>query len=134
MTRSSGLVATLFILSFFVTLSAASAGADDGNNLKDFLPAKAREAGLPLVVDFGQNRCGQCIKQSAAIEVMKEETVGEVEWLFVHVRKEEKLTEANKVFLLPTLIFFDAGGNELFRNVGLMEAPALRAKIKELGL
>ena len=116
----------------FLLAAATPAVSDSG--LKDVLPAKARELGIPVVADFGMNRCVQCIRQSAAIDIMKEETKGRIEWPFFHVGEEEGLTAAYGVLLIPTLIFFNAEGKEVFRNVGLMEADELRAKLKELGL
>ncbi len=93
----------------------------------------AARAGLhPVVVDFGKGQCTQCIKQGEAIEALRGELGEEVGFEFVHVIKEAALTGEYQVFMIPTLVFLDERGDEVYRYVGLLDAAALREKINEL--
>jgi thioredoxin 1 len=111
-----------------ILLCAAAALAADP------LGEEARAAGKPLIADFGMTRCQQCIEQSKTMEELQADVVGRVLLKFVHVGKEEALAEEYKVLMIPTLVFFDAQGRELFRNVGQMKKDAMLAKARDLGL
>lgn len=113
-----------------VVLLCAAATALAADPLGD----EARVAGKPLIVDFGMTRCQQCIEQSKTMEELQAEVGGRVLLKFVHVGKEEALAEEYKVLMIPTLVFFDARGKELFRNVGQMKKDAMLAKARDLGL
>lgn len=100
----------------------------------DPLGDEAKKAGRPLIVDFGMNMCKQCIKQSEAMEEYKKAVGGKIDTRFVHVTKEAETAGAYKVMLIPTLLFFDKSGKELFRQVGYMASGDMLAKSRELGL
>lgn len=100
----------------------------------DPLGDEARAAGKPLIVDFGMTRCQQCIEQSKTMDELEADVGDRVLLKFVHVGKEEALAEEYKVLMIPTLVYFDAQGKELFRNVGQMKKDAMLARARELGL
>lgn len=93
----------------------------------------AAKNGKPLIADFGLNICKQCIKQSEAIEEYRLAAGNRVETRFVHVTKEAEIAGEYKVMLIPTLIFFDRGGKEVFRQVGFMSSGDMLSKSRELG-
>lgn len=100
----------------------------------DPLGDEARGAGKPLIVDFGMTRCLQCIEQSKTMDELQGIIGDRVLLKFVHVGKEEELAEAYKVILIPTLVYLDAQGKEVFRNVGQMKREPMLAKARQLGL
>jgi thioredoxin 1 len=99
----------------------------------DPLGDSARKSGKPLIADFGMNQCKQCIKQTEAIDKFRPDAGDRLTLRFIHVAKEADLAGAYKIVLIPTLIFFDKQGKEVFRQVGLMPYDELRAKSRELG-
>lgn len=99
----------------------------------DPLAAQAVASGKPLVVDFGKGQCTQCILQGEAIEAVQKKIGDKVGFRFVHAIKEAELTGRYRVFLIPTLVFLDAQGREVDRNVGLLDENALAARFKLLG-
>jgi thioredoxin-related protein len=54
--------------------------------------------------------------------------------LVIDVYKFQKLAQEHKVMLIPTLVFFDPKGKEVFRNVGIMEKEKIVGKLKEIGM
>ncbi len=118
----------LALAGLLLLLAPAQGGAADS------LGDEARRAGKPLIVDFGTTRCRQCIEQGKTMEELKSVLADRVLLKFVHVGQEEAVAEAHKVLLIPTLVFFDAAGNEVFRNVGQMGKEPMLAKARELGL
>lgn len=93
----------------------------------------AAEKNKPLIADFGLNICKQCIKQSEAMEEYRLAVGDGVETRFVHVTKEAQTAGEYKVMLIPTLIFFDRSGKEVFRQVGYMPADEMISKSRSLG-
>lgn len=111
-----------------------AAGAGPVGAANDPLGDAARAAGKPLIVDFGMTRCLQCIQQAKTMDRLKE-TFGEKVLLqFVHVGEQDALASAYKVMLIPTLVYFDPQGREVFRNVGQMEHDEMVVKARKLGL
>lgn len=100
----------------------------------DPLGESARKSGKPLVVDFGQNLCKQCILQSEAMDEFRAAVGDRIDTRFVHVAKEAELLAPYRVMLIPTLLFYDGQGRELFRQVGYMPFGEMMAKVRELGL
>ncbi|GAB4278646.1 MAG: hypothetical protein Kow0092_34420 [Deferrisomatales bacterium] len=100
----------------------------------DPLGAAAREAGRPLVVRFGLDRCLQCIRQGKAFDALAPRYGDRVEFRMVHVGAEADVAAAYRVLLIPTVLFFDASGEQVFRHVGLLEAPELEREMLAAGL
>ncbi len=98
------------------------------------LEEAARRANRPLVVRFGMDRCLQCVRQAEVFDEIAPRFEEQIEFRFVHIGKEEDLAAQYKILLIPTVIFFDSGGSEVFRNVGLLKAQELVAKFRNLGL
>lgn len=117
----------LLTFSLALALAAPCFGADP-------LGDAARQSGKPLIADFGLNICKQCIKQSEALEEYKKAVGDRVPTRFIHVTKEADTASDYKVMLIPTLLFLDKEGRELFRQVGYMPVEEMLAKTKELGL
>jgi len=100
----------------------------------DPLGESAKKSGRPLIADFGLNVCKQCIRQSEAMEQFRKEVGEKLDTRFIHVAKEADTAGAYKVMLIPTLIFFDGQGREVFRQVGYMPFEDMMTKARELGL
>ncbi len=122
--RRSVFPAVFALLAAFVSASA----------LADTLGDMARAAKKPLVADFGMKRCQQCIAQGKIMDELNAEVAGKVLTRFVHIKEEVAVTAEYQVMMVPTIIFFDASGKELYRNVGLMKKDDLMGKLRELGL
>jgi thioredoxin-like negative regulator of GroEL len=97
------------------------------------LEDQARQSMKPLIARFGLDRCLQCIRQKQVFEEVAPRFQGELLFRFVHIDREANLAAAHKILLVPTVLFFDVRGNEVFRHVGLHEAEDLLAKFREQG-
>lgn len=90
---------------------------------------------LPKVVDFGDKFCIPCKLMAPTLEELKTEQAGELEVQFVSVGDKENmpLVEKHKIALIPTQIFFDADGKEVWRHEGYISKHGILLKWKELG-
>ncbi len=84
------------------------------------LPAGAAErtAVLPRLLDLGAGKCIPCKKMAPILEDMKRDYAGVVDVIFVDVWKDPKAGKPYKIRLIPTQIFYDSTGVEVFRHEG----------------
>jgi thioredoxin 1 len=91
-------------------------------------------APLPRLVDLGAGKCIPCRKMAPLLQALKKEYAGRMEVEFIDVWKNPDAGKAYGVEMIPTQIFYDAGGKELFRHVGFFGKKDILAKWKELGV
>jgi thioredoxin 1 len=94
-------------------------------------PAKAS---LPRLVDLGADKCIPCRMMAPILKELKTEYDGRMEVEFVDVWKKPDAGKTYKISLIPTQIFFNAAGKELFRHEGFISKEDILAKWKELGV
>lgn len=89
---------------------------------------------LPMLLDFGKDGgCPQCVAQAEAIDEIRAQCEGKLTFRFVSVIKEPEAMANYGIFLIPTLVFLDADGNEVDRHVGMLEGDDLIKRFKKLG-
>ena len=89
---------------------------------------------LPKLVDLGAVGCKPCKIMDGVLEELRKEYTGKLAVEFINVRTEEAKADAYKINLIPTQVWLDASGKELFRHEGVMSAADIVAKFKELGI
>ena len=98
-------------------------------------PARPVAAGkLPRVVDLGATKCKACIELAPILEQLKKEYAGRVTVDFIDVWKDPKAGDPYKIRVIPTQVFFDADGKEVWRHEGFMPKTDFVAKFNELGV
>ncbi len=95
---------------------------------------QALTSGKPVLVDFGANSCLPCRELRPVLKEIAAEYSEKAKILVIDVYKYQNLAREYKVLMLPTLVFFDSSGKEVFRNVGVMEKEKIVAKLKEIGM
>ena len=88
---------------------------------------------LPVLVDLGADRCVPCKMMAPILEELKKEYKGELNIIFLDVWKDPKLGREYRIFTIPTQIFFDENGRELYRHIGYYSREEILKKWKELG-
>ena len=89
---------------------------------------------LPRLVDLGADKCIPCKMMAPVLKELKQEYAGRMEVQFIDVWKTPDAGKAYRIKLIPTQIFFDATGKELFRHEGFFSKADILAKWKELGI
>lgn len=89
---------------------------------------------LPRLVDLGAGKCIPCKMMAPILEDLKKTYVGKLDVQFFDVW--EKPDEAKKygVNIIPTQIFYDVTGKELFRHEGFFSREDILAKWKMFGV
>jgi len=89
---------------------------------------------LPKLVDLGADKCIPCKQMAPILEELRVEYAGVFEVVFIDVWKNPKEADKYGIRIIPTQIFYDANGNELFRHVGFYSKEQILAKWKQLGV
>ncbi len=114
-------------------IAARPSGSTDGTNTREEFDT-ALKSGKAVLVDFGSNSCLPCRKLRPILDEIKKEKGGQVEVLVIDVNKHQGLSREYKVRVIPTLVFFDAGGKEVFRTQGFMSKAALLEHLAKVGV
>jgi thioredoxin 1 len=98
--------------------------------------AKAEASGLPRLMDIGSKTCIPCKMMEPVLEELKKEYAGKLQVDFIDVAIKENVAIAQqlKVEVIPTQIFCDAKGKELWRHQGFIAKADILAKWAELGI
>ena len=95
--------------------------------------AEPSASSLPLLVDVGADKCIPCKMMAPALEELTKDYSKSVQIKFVDVWKEPGAEKPYKVRMIPTQIFYDPSGKELFRHEGYYSKEDILGKFKELG-
>jgi thioredoxin 1 len=96
--------------------------------------SQALKSGKPAVVDFGSNSCLPCRQIRPILKEIEKEYTGKARVLIMDVYQYKDLAQEYKVQLIPTLVFFDKSGKEVFRHVGAWDKASIVGKLKEAGV
>lgn len=96
--------------------------------------ARTSTAGIPRLLDLGAGKCIPCKKMAPILAELKTEYAGSMEVEFIDVWQNPQAARQYGIEAIPTQIFFDASGKELFRHEGFYSKEEILAKWKELGV
>lgn len=112
----------------FFSATAIAGEPRSGSSLPEPTPA------LPRLVDLGAGRCIPCKMMAPILDALKKEYEGKMEVVFVDVWQAPDAGKKYGIKIIPTQIFYDASGKELFRHEGFFAKEDILAKWKELGV
>jgi thioredoxin 1 len=136
--RRSAIVTTALVLGGFLILAACQ-GDDAGSAADDAAVSEAESSipmdePLPMLVDLGKGTCIPCKKMKPILEELTAEYEGKANIKYIDLRDQPEEGRKYGIRLIPTQIFFDAGGNEVFRHEGFMDKETIVAKFREMGV
>jgi thioredoxin 1 len=88
---------------------------------------------IPRLIDLGANKCIPCKMMKPILDELKSTYAGKLEVVFIDVWENEEAGKQYRIESIPTQIFFNETGKELYRHVGFMPKEDILAKWKELG-
>jgi thioredoxin 1 len=88
---------------------------------------------LPVLIDLGADRCVPCKMMAPILEQLKKEYKGKFDIVFYDVWKDPAPAEKYGIRGIPTQIFLDETGKELYRHAGYFSKEQILGKWKELG-
>ncbi len=89
---------------------------------------------LPMLVDLGKGTCIPCKKMKPILDELKTEYQGRAIVKVIDLRYEPGEARRYGIRLIPTQIFFDAEGNEVYRHEGFMDKQSIKMKFADIGV
>ena len=96
--------------------------------------AEPPKPALPRLVDLGAGKCIPCKMMAPILDELKTEYTGKMEVVFIDIWENPDAGTEYGIQIIPTQIFYDASGNELFRHEGFMGKQEILGKWKALGV
>ncbi|MFC1764060.1 thioredoxin family protein [Planctomycetota bacterium] len=89
----------------------------------------------PMLLEFGSYSCPPCKRMFPILQELRQTYPTTLRVLFIDLGKEENLTAGSLhgIQLMPTQIYKDPNGTEIFRHEGFVSKQDIVAKWKELG-
>lgn len=94
--------------------------------------AEPAPLGLVSVINLSDGLCAPCKMMTRLLEKMRDAYQGELAVQTLYPLKDKAVAEKYAPKALPTLVFFNRQGQEVFRQAGLMSEAELRAAIDKL--
>jgi len=96
-------------------------------------PAGTQAAQIPRLWDFGSTTCIPCKTMKGILEPMMVDYKGKVDVRIIDVYKEKELAREYKIVTIPTQVFIDASGKELYRHIGVYPRDSMEACFAKFG-
>lgn len=109
-------------------LPAVAVFASDGTATAAPVPDKV------TMVDFGAKTCVPCKMMAPILEELEKEYTDRAAILFIDVWENPDAGRKYGIQLIPTQIFYDAKGKEVFRHEGFMDKAAIVSRLERLGV
>jgi thioredoxin 1 len=109
----------------------AASGTAEGPAAKR---APAAAAKLPKLIDLGAGKCIPCKMMKPILDDLKANYADRFKTEFIDVWENPDAGKPYGIEVIPTQIFYDADGKELFRHVGFYGKEDILGKWKELGV
>lgn len=101
---------------------------------KDNPVDRARNSGVPTMIEFGATGCRPCDMMQPILKNMTNKYKDKVNVVFVHVRDDQILAARYGITSIPVQVFFDKAGKEFFRHVGFFPESEVGKKLSEMGV
>ncbi|MFC1494011.1 thioredoxin family protein [Thermodesulfobacteriota bacterium] len=110
-------------------VSGKSASEEHEDFLKS-LPVK----GMVTMIDLGKKTCTQCKMMAPILEKLEKQYKGKAAIVFINLLDDPEQQYRFRLKALPTQIFFNPEGKEVYRHTGFMSEKAIVAQLKKMGI
>lgn len=90
--------------------------------------------GMVTMVDLGAASCIPCKMMAPILDKLEKRYRGKASIVFIDLRYDREAIERFAVQAIPTQIFFDKAGKEVYRHIGFMSEDAIVAQLKSMGV
>jgi thioredoxin 1 len=116
----------LFGLSALIGPSATKADVEKFNDL----PVN----GMVTMIDLGAKKCIPCKMMAPILVKMEKQYEGRANIVFIDVWEHNEQAKRFGIRAIPTQIFFNEDGKEIYRHVGFMDEKAIIKQLKKMGV
>ena len=94
------------------------------------LPVK----GMVTMIDLGAKKCIPCKMMAPILAKMEKQYEGKANIVFIDVWQHNEQAKRFGIRAIPTQIFFNEDGKEIYRHVGFMDEKAIINQLKKMGV
>ncbi len=121
------LILTILFSGAIIYLSPACA--------KDYSPGmKVPVKGMVTILDIGAASCIPCKMMAPILEKLEKKYDGKAAVIFLDVRYHKDAATSFGINGIPTQIFYDKKGNEVYRHLGYLSEDAIVTQFKKMGV
>jgi thioredoxin 1 len=91
-------------------------------------------ARMPRLVDLGRGTCIPCKQMAPILKELTDEYKGRAIVEVIDLRERPEAAREYKIKLIPTQVFYDKSGAEVWRHEGFLPKDQIVAKFQELGV
>jgi thioredoxin 1 len=95
--------------------------------------APPKSEALPRLWDFGSDNCIPCKAMMPILTDLAKEYAGKIDVRIINVNKEQALAAQYRIMVIPTQIFMDANGKQLFQHIGFFPRDSILMKFQQFG-
>ena len=91
-------------------------------------------AGMVTMIDLGAKKCIPCKMMAPILQKLEKEYAGRAAVVFFDVWEDASPAKRFGIRAIPTQIFFDKAGKEVYRHEGFLSEEAIVARFKDMGV
>jgi thioredoxin 1 len=95
-------------------------------------PPRAKQ--LPRLIDLGRKQCIPCKMMASVLDQLERDYAGILDVEFIDVGENPDAADKYNIRGIPTQIFYDASGKELFRHLGYISKEQILHIFKRMGV
>ena len=124
----------LILLLMLVCFSLLLLGCGENTDLTSTSLEQVISNGKPTLAEFGRGVCIPCKEMKPILEELSVEYKGELNVVIVEVDDNVDLTRQFGIMMIPTQIFLDSDGEEVFRHIGFYPKEEIIAQLEKMGI
>jgi thioredoxin 1 len=121
---------TIWVTAVFLLASAFLVHCEGGQANLAEVPTK----GMVTLLDLGAKQCIPCKMMAPILQKMEKAYKGKAAIIFIDVSKQRDQGRRFGIQAIPTQIFFDKDGKEVYRHLGFMSEEAIVRQLKRMGV
>jgi thioredoxin 1 len=119
----------LFLLAIFLVWAGSAAGPALAQDFSH-VPVK----GMVTLVDLGANQCVPCKMMAPILDKLQKDYKDKAAIVVIDVYKHNDQVQRFGIRAIPTQIFYDPNGKEVYRHVGFMSEKAIVEQLSKMGV
>lgn len=122
----------LKIIAYILCLSLIAGAAFAAEQPYDFNKVPVKD--MVTMIDLGAKKCIPCKMMAPILEKMEKDYKGKAAIIFIDVWENRDQAGRFGIRSIPTQVFFDQQGKEVYRHVGFMSEKAIVNQLKKMGV
>lgn len=122
----------IILQSFLLLTILAATTLSQAEEMGKSLPANIPVKGMATLVDLGANTCIACKLMAPILDELQKDYKGRAAVVFIDVWENRGQIGKFKVLSIPTQIFYNKEGQEVYRHMGFLSKESIRKKLDAL--